>query len=72
MATNARFRDDEEREISRGGKSTAIWIMSIALIVMAGGAALAVVMRQDAPAPMRPGQTSATTTAGEVKPPSPQ
>jgi hypothetical protein len=71
MATNAQFRDAEEREISRGGKGTAIWTMSLALFVIAGGAALAIALRDDAPPPTRPGTTSATTTAGETKAPSP-
>jgi hypothetical protein len=71
MASNAQFRDDEEREISRGGKATAIWTMSLALFVIAGGTALAIVMREHAPPPTRPGTTSATTTAGETKAPSP-
>jgi hypothetical protein len=71
MATHASFHSDEEREISRGGKATAIWTMSLALFVIAGGVALAIVMREHAPPPARPGTTSATTTAGEVKPPSP-
>jgi hypothetical protein len=71
MATQAAFRSDEEREISRGGKGTAIWTMSIALFVVAGGVALAIALRDHSPAPARPGTTSATTTAGAVKPPSP-
>jgi hypothetical protein len=65
------FKSSEEREISRGGKATAIWTMSIALFVIAGGIALAMEVRQHVSPPARPGTTSATTTAGEVKPPSP-
>ncbi|MES1183644.1 MAG: hypothetical protein ABUL60_07495 [Myxococcales bacterium] len=65
------FKNAEEREISRGGKATAIWTMSIALFVIAGGIALAMQLRQYVSPPARPGTTSATTTAGEVKPPSP-
>lgn len=65
------FKNAEEREISRGGKATAIWTMSIALFVIAGGIALAIELRQYVSPPARPGTTSATTTAGEVKPPSP-
>ena len=65
------FKNAEEREISRGGKATAIWTMSIALFVIAGGIALAMELRQYVSPPTRPGTTSATTTAGEVKPPSP-
>jgi hypothetical protein len=71
MATQASFRSDEEREISRGGKATAIWTMSLALFVVAGGVALSIVMREHVSPPARPGTTSATTTADEVKPPSP-
>jgi len=65
------FKNAEEREISRGGKATAIWTMSIALFVIAGGIALAMELRQYVSPPARPGTTSATTTAGESKPPSP-
>jgi hypothetical protein len=65
------FKNAEEREISRGGRATAIWTMSIALFVIAGGIALAMELRQHVSPPARPGTTSATTTAGEVKPPSP-
>jgi len=65
------FKNAEEREISRGGKATAIWTMSIALFVIAGGIALAMELRQYVSPPARPGTTSATTTAGEAKPPSP-
>lgn len=71
MATQARFQNDEEREISRGGKATAIWTMSLALFVVAGGVALAIVLREHVSPPARPGTTSATTTAGETVPPSP-
>jgi hypothetical protein len=71
MATQPSFKDDEEREISRGGKATAIWTMSLALFVIAGGVALAILMRPHVSPPTRPGTTSATTTAGESKPPSP-
>jgi hypothetical protein len=71
MATQAQFRDDQEREISRGGRATAIWTMSLALFVIAGGVALAIVMRQHVSPPARPGTTSATTTASETAPPSP-
>jgi hypothetical protein len=67
----AQFRDDEEREISRGGKATALWSMGLALFVIAGGTALAIMLRDHAPPPARPGTTSATTTAGETKAPSP-
>jgi hypothetical protein len=67
----AQFRDDEERAISRGGKATALWSMGLALFVIAGGTALAIMMRDNAPPPTRPGMTSATTTAGETKAPSP-
>jgi hypothetical protein len=72
MANQPRFKDDEERQISRGGKATAIWTMTLALFMVAGGIALAVLIRENAVSPpARPGTTSATTPAGEVKPPSP-
>jgi hypothetical protein len=71
MADEGKFKDAEEREISRGGKATAIWTMGIALFVIAGGIALAMGLRQHVSPPARPGTTSASNTAGEVKPPSP-
>jgi hypothetical protein len=71
MANEPHLQTKEEREISRGGKSTAIWTMSLALFVIAGGVALAIVMRPHVSPPARPGTTSATTTAGEAAPPSP-
>ncbi len=71
MASKAEFKNEEEREISRGGKSTAIWTMSIAVFVIAGGIALAMQLQKVVSPPARPGTTSATTTAGEVKPSSP-
>lgn len=69
--TQKQFKDDEEREISRGGKATAIWTMSLAVIVITGGLGAALVLRQYVYPPSRPGTTSATTTAGAEKPPSP-
>jgi hypothetical protein len=45
--------------------------MSLALFVIAGGVALAMVMRPHVSPPARPGTTSATTTAGEPRAPSP-
>jgi hypothetical protein len=71
MSQAPQFKDAEEREISRGGKATAIWTMSIALFVVAGGIALALGIRQVVHPPTRPGTTSATTTAEGSKPPSP-
>ncbi|HYQ25843.1 MAG TPA: hypothetical protein VER04_01450 [Polyangiaceae bacterium] len=71
MATQPHFKDDEEREISRGGKATAIWTMSIALFVIAGGLLAAVEIRQFVSPPARPGTTNGTTPSGESKPPSP-
>jgi len=61
----------EEREISRGGKATALWTLGVAIAVIAGGVTLAVGLRRHVAPPERPGTTSATNTAGEVKPPSP-
>ncbi len=72
MATEPEFKDAEEREISRGGKATAIWTLGIALFVIVGGIALAIKLRHYVSPPARPGTTSATTTAGEAAPPSPQ
>lgn len=71
MTASAHFKNDEEREISRGGKGTAIWTLSIGLFVIAGGIALATLIKGYVSPPARPGTTSATTTAGETKPPSP-
>jgi hypothetical protein len=71
MASTPRFKDAEEREISRGGKATAIWTMSLALFVIAGGLALSLAIRQVVQPPARPGTTSATSTAGQSVPPSP-
>jgi hypothetical protein len=71
MAKEPHFKDDEEREISRGGKATAIWTMSIALFVIAGGLALAMELRKVVSPPPRPGTTNGTTSSGEVKPASP-
>ena len=65
------FKDDEERQIARGGKATAIWTLGIAVVVIAGGLVLAIGLRQYVHPPARPGTTSGTTTANETKPPSP-
>ncbi len=70
--TEPQFKNAEEREISRGGKSTAVLTLSIAAIVIVGGVALAAGIRKYVSPPERPGTTSATTTAGETKPPSPE
>lgn len=71
MANAPSFRDSEEREISRGGKATAMWIAGLAIVLIAGGVSLAVGLRRHVSPPQRPGTTSATTTADETKPPSP-
>jgi hypothetical protein len=71
MANEPRFKNAEEQEIARGGKATALWTVSLALLLIAGGVALTLVLREYVSPPARPGTTSATTTAGEVKPPSP-
>lgn len=65
------FKDAEERDISRGGKSTAVVTLSVAAVVIIGGIALAAGIRQHVSPPERPGTTSATTTANEKVPPSP-
>lgn len=71
MANEPQFKDAEEREIARGGKNTAIWTLTLAVIFIVGGVALAFQLRKIVSPPARPGTTSATTTAGEVKPASP-
>jgi hypothetical protein len=71
VAKEPHFKDAEEREISRGGKATAIWTMAIAVFIIAGGLVLALELRKVVSPPARPGTTSATTTAGNEKPPSP-
>jgi hypothetical protein len=71
MSINGQFKDDEEREISRGGKSTAIWTMGLAVVMIAGGVAAALGLRHYVSPPARPGTTNGTTSAGEQKPPSP-
>jgi hypothetical protein len=65
------FKDAEEREISRGGKATAIWITAIALFVIIGGLVLALELKKVVSPPARPGTTNGTTTAGQKQPPSP-
>lgn len=69
--TEPHFKDDEERQIARGGKATAVWTVGLALFVISGGLVLAIALRQYVHPPARPGTTSGTTTAGETKPPSP-
>lgn len=71
MGTEPKFRDEHERDVSRGGKGTAIVTWTLAIVVIAGGVTLAMALRRVAPPPQRPGTTSATTTAGELRPPSP-
>jgi hypothetical protein len=71
MANVSGFKDKEEREISRGGKGTALWTLGLAVVLIAGGVMLAIGLRRHAPPPQRPGTTSATNTAGEAMPPSP-
>jgi hypothetical protein len=72
MNSEPHFKDAEEREISRGGKPTALWTMALAVFFVAGGIGLAVLLRQHVSPPARPGTTSASTTAGAPQPPSPQ
>jgi hypothetical protein len=71
MEPSPKFASAEEQEISRGGKATAGWIVGLAVVVIAGGAALGILLQHRAGPPNRPGTTSATTPAGETKPPSP-
>lgn len=73
MAHAAHDKSVGERELSRGGKSAGIWLMSLALFCIAFAIAATVVIRDNIVSPpARPGTTSATTTAGETKPPSPE
>lgn len=69
--TKPHFKDAEERDISRGGKNTAIVVTTVAVVVIAGGVALAAGIRQYVSPPERPGTTTGTTQTGEKKPPSP-
>jgi hypothetical protein len=69
--TEPHFKDAEERDLSRGGKNTAILTLSVAAAVIVGGIALAAGIRQYVAPPERPGTTNGTTSAGEQKPPSP-
>jgi hypothetical protein len=71
MANAPHFKDAEERDIARGGKATAIWMMSLALFVVAGGIALAAGLRHVVSPPTRPGASSGSTTSGATQPPSP-
>jgi hypothetical protein len=71
MAKAPHFKDSEEREISRGGKATALWAVGLAIAVVAGGVSLAVGLRRHVSPPQRPGTTSATSTTDQAKPPSP-
>ena len=71
MAQEPQFKDAEEREISRGGKSTALWTIGLAVVLIAGGTALALQLRRTVSPPARPGTTSGETRDGEVKPASP-
>lgn len=71
MSRKQHFKDDEEREISRGGKGTALWIAGLAVFFVVGGIAVAASLRQHVSPPARPGTTPGTTQSGEVKPPSP-
>jgi hypothetical protein len=48
-----------------------MWTMGLAIVVIAGGIALAMGLQRYVSPPARPRTTSATTTAGEVKAPSP-
>jgi len=71
MTRADQVKNDEERELSRGGKGTAIAVLTLTVVTLAGGLALAMVLRRHVSPPPRPGSTSATTSAGVVKPPSP-
>lgn len=71
MANEPKFKDAEEREIARGGRPTAFLTVGLMLFVVLAGLALMTLIRRHVYPPARPGTTSATTTAGVVKPPSP-
>ena len=71
MTSAHHLKDSEERQISRGGKGTALWIIGLTVFFVAGGIAVATSLRQYVSPPARPGTTTATTPSGEVKPPSP-
>jgi hypothetical protein len=71
MSAAPHFQNSEEQAISRGGKGTAIVTWTLAAVVIAGGITLAMALRREVSPPARPGTTSATTTAGQEKPPSP-
>jgi len=71
MSHDGKLDSSEERDISRGGKTTALWTLGIAIAVIGGGVALAVGLQRHVSPPERPGTTSATTPTGETKPPSP-
>jgi hypothetical protein len=71
MQPEPKFKDDEEREISRGGKATAIWTVSLVVALMVVGVVVALGLRHYVSPPPRPGTTSATTTAGQPQAPSP-
>jgi hypothetical protein len=71
MSTAQQFKDDEEQQISRGGKGTALWTIGLAVFFVAGGIAVAASLRHHVSPPARPGTTEGETRSGEVKPPSP-
>jgi hypothetical protein len=71
MANAPEFRDDEEREISRGGRGTAIVTWTLAAVAIAVGFSVAMALRHQSPPPARPGTTGGTTTASATEPPSP-
>lgn len=70
MATHV-FKNDEEREISRGGRATAIWILCIGLFMISFGILGASLIREHVSPPARPGTTPGITSAGERQAPSP-
>jgi hypothetical protein len=69
--TQHHSKEAEARDLSRGGKNTAILVLSVTAAVIVGGIALAAGLRDYVSPPQRPGTTSGTTTASETKPPSP-
>jgi hypothetical protein len=64
--------DPVERELSRGGKNTAIFTWIVAVMVISIGTVLALALRHYWYPPARPGSTNGVTTSGAVKPGSPQ
>jgi hypothetical protein len=68
MATNPQLMDDEEREISRGGKNTAIWTVCLALALISAFVAAVIGYRTMVDQTARPHTTPPPTPAGANEP----